>query len=56
MKAHDPVQKATVIPRGLAKGLTWFTPDDEQTLVVRSTKARIMGFGGESAEDVVFEK
>ncbi len=56
VKAHDPVQKVTVIPRGQAKGLTWFTPDDEQTLVSRSQlKARIMGaLGGRAAEDVVF--
>jgi len=56
VKAHDPVQKVTVIPRGQAKGLTWFTPDDEQTLVSRAQlKARIMGaLGGRAAEDVVF--
>ena len=56
VKAHDPVQKVTVIPRGQAKGLTWFTPDDEQTLISRSQlKARIMGaLGGRAAEDVVF--
>jgi cell division protease FtsH len=58
VKAHDPVQKVTVIPRGQAKGLTWFTPDDEQTLVSRAQlKARIMGaLGGRAAEDVVFGK
>tara|TARA_Y100001978_G_scaffold42129_1_gene37559 strand:- start:541 stop:2454 length:1914 start_codon:yes stop_codon:yes gene_type:complete len=58
VKAHDPVQKVTVIPRGQAKGLTWFTPDDEQTLISRSQlKARIMGaLGGRAAEDVVFGK
>ena len=56
VKAHDPVQKVTVIPRGQAKGLTWFTPDDEQSLVSKSQlKARIMGaLGGRAAEDVVF--
>jgi len=56
VKAHDPVQKVTVIPRGQAKGLTWFTPDDEQSLVSRAQlKARIMGaLGGRAAEDVVF--
>jgi len=56
VKAHDPVQKVTVIPRGQAKGSTWFTPDDEQTLVSRAQlKARIMGaLGGRAAEDVVF--
>jgi cell division protease FtsH len=26
---HDPVEKVTLIPRGQAKGLTWFTPDEE---------------------------
>ena len=58
VKAHDPVQKVTVIPRGQAKGLTWFVPDDEQTLISRAQlKARIMGaLGGRAAEDVVFGK
>ncbi len=56
VKAHDPVQKVTVIPRGQAKGLTWFSPDDDQMLVSRSQlKARIMGaLGGRAAEDIVF--
>ncbi len=56
VKAHDPVQKVTVIPRGQAKGLTWFTPDDDQSLISRANlKARIMGaLGGRAAEDVVF--
>tara|TARA_B100000965_G_scaffold114673_1_gene94635 strand:- start:2083 stop:3996 length:1914 start_codon:yes stop_codon:yes gene_type:complete len=58
VKAHDPVQKVTVIPRGQAKGLTWFTPDDDQALISRSQlRARIMGaLGGRAAEDVVFGK
>ncbi len=56
VKAHDPVQKVTLIPRGQAQGLTWFSPDEEQTLVSRAQlKARIMGaLGGRAAEDVVF--
>ncbi len=56
VKDHDPVQKVTLIPRGQAKGLTWFSPDDEQMLVSRAQlKARIMGaLGGRAAEDVVF--
>ncbi len=56
VKAHDPVQKVTLIPRGQAKGLTWFAPDDDQMLVSRAQlKARIMGaLGGRAAEDVVF--
>ena len=36
--------------------MTWFSPDEEQTLVTRAqVKARIMGaLGGRAAEDVVF--
>ena len=56
VKAHDPVQKVTLIPRGQAKGLTWFSPDEDQMLITRSQlRARIMGaLGGRAAEDVVF--
>ncbi len=56
VKDHDPVQKVTLIPRGQAKGLTWFSPDEDQMLVSRAQlRARIMGaLGGRAAEDVVF--
>jgi cell division protease FtsH len=56
LKNHDPVQKVTLIPRGQAQGLTWFTPNEEQGLISRSQlKARITGaLGGRSAEDVIF--
>ena len=56
LKHHDPVQKVTLIPRGQAKGLTWFTPSDDQSLISRSQiLARIMGaLAGRAAEEVVF--
>jgi len=56
VRHHDPVQKVTLIPRGQAQGLTWFAPDEEQSLVSRAQlRARIMGaLGGRAAEDVVF--
>ena len=56
VKAHDPVQKVTLIPRGQARGLTWFAPSEEQMLISRSQiMARIMGaLGGRAAEEVVF--
>ncbi|MCP9887305.1 ATP-dependent zinc metalloprotease FtsH [Cyanobium sp. ATX 6A2] len=56
VQAHDPVQKVTLIPRGQAQGLTWFSPDEEQMLVSKGQlRARIMGaLGGRAAEDVVF--
>ncbi|MGC8453374.1 MAG: ATP-dependent zinc metalloprotease FtsH [Cylindrospermopsis raciborskii] len=58
VKDHDPVQKVTLIPRGQALGLTWFTPNEEQGLVSRSQMlARIMGaLGGRAAEEIVFGK
>jgi cell division protease FtsH len=56
VKDHDPVQKVTLIPRGQAQGLTWFTPSEDQSLISRSQiRARITGaLGGRAAEEVVF--
>jgi cell division protease FtsH len=53
---HDPVEKITLIPRGQARGLTWFMPDEEQGLMSRSQLlARITGLlGGRVAEEVIF--
>jgi cell division protease FtsH len=56
VKDHDPVQKVTLIPRGQAQGLTWFTPNEDQTLISRSQlMARIAGaMGGRAAEEEIF--
>ncbi|WP_267384179.1 ATP-dependent zinc metalloprotease FtsH2 [Cyanobacterium sp. uoEpiScrs1] len=56
VKDHDPVQKVTLIPRGQARGLTWFTPDEEQGLITKAQlMARIVGaLGGRAAEEEVF--
>ena len=56
LKEHEPVQKVTLIPRGQARGLTWFTPSDDQTLISRAQiLSRIIGaLGGRAAEEVVF--
>merc|ERR1719352_1837591 len=53
---HDPVNKVSLVPRGQAKGLTWFTPSEDQSLVSQNTlRARITGaLGGRAAEQVVF--
>ena len=53
---HDPVEKVTIIPRGGAGGLTWFTPEEEMGL---ETKSKILSnitclLGGRAAEEVVF--
>ncbi|WNN90147.1 ATP-dependent zinc metalloprotease FtsH2 [Gloeocapsopsis dulcis] len=56
LKDHDPVQKVTLIPRGQAQGLTWFTPSEDQGLISRAQLlARITGaLGGRAAEDIIF--
>jgi cell division protease FtsH len=56
LRNHDEVEKITLIPRGNAKGLTWFTPDEDQTLVSRSQLlARITStLAGRVMEQVVF--
>ena len=56
VKDHDPVQKVTLIPRGQAQGLTWFTPNEDQGLISRSQlMARIAGaMGGRAAEEEIF--
>ena len=55
-RGHDPVEKVTIIPRGGAGGLTWFTPGEEMGL---ESKAKILAqittaLGGRAAEEVVF--
>lgn len=56
LQNHDEVEKITLIPRGGAKGLTWFTPNEDQTLISRSQLlARIiMTLSGRVAEQLVF--
>ncbi|PSB13003.1 cell division protein FtsH [filamentous cyanobacterium CCP1] len=56
LKHHDPVQKVTLIPRGQAQGLTWFTPSEDQSLISRAQiMARISGaLGGRAAEQEIF--
>ncbi|KAG5251971.1 hypothetical protein OIU76_008187 [Salix suchowensis] len=53
---HDPVQKVTLVPRGQARGLTWFIPADDPTLISKQQLfARIVGgLGGRAAEEVIF--
>ncbi|MBW4650612.1 MAG: cell division protein FtsH, partial [Kastovskya adunca ATA6-11-RM4] len=56
LRHHDPVQKVTLIPRGQARGLTWFTPNEEQGLISRAQLlARITAaLGGRAAEEEIF--
>ena len=56
LENHDEVEKITLIPRGGAKGLTWFTPEEDQMLLSRSQLlARIITtLGGRVTEQIVF--
>ena len=53
---HDPVQKVTLVPRGQAKGLTWFIPGEDPSLISKQQIfARVVGaLGGRAAEEVIF--
>jgi cell division protease FtsH len=56
LESHDDVEKITLVPRGGAKGLTWFAPEEDQTLLSRSQLvARIITtLGGRVTEQIVF--
>ena len=56
LEYHDEVEKITLIPRGGAKGLTWFAPEEDQTLVTRSELLSriITTLGGRATEQVIF--
>ena len=56
LEYHDPVEKITIVPRGGAKGLTWFTTNDDQSLISRTQLiARItMTISGRVAEQLIF--
>jgi cell division protease FtsH len=53
---HDAVQKVTLVPRGQARGLTWFIPGEDPSLISQEQiRARVVGaLGGRAAEEVVF--
>nr|MBX2861858.1 ATP-dependent zinc metalloprotease FtsH [Vampirovibrio sp.] len=51
----DPLRKVTIIPRGMALGITWTTPDDATHITKTKLLADIgMALGGRIAEEVVF--
>ncbi|MBI4772487.1 MAG: ATP-dependent zinc metalloprotease FtsH, partial [Chloroflexi bacterium] len=52
----DPVRKITIIPRGVAGGVTWSMPEDDNEHMTRSKLKDIIAgaLGGRAAEEVVF--
>lgn len=58
-KGFEPVQKVSIVPRGMAGGLTWFAPDEEQADSGLRSKDYFLkqirvSLGGRAAEELVF--
>ncbi len=59
MPDYDPVQKISIIPRGRAGGLTWFTPSEDRMDVGLYSRSYLqnqmaVALGGRIAEELVF--
>ena len=59
MPDYDPVQKISIIPRGRAGGLTWFTPSEDRMESGLYSRAYLqnqmaVALGGRIAEEIVF--
>jgi cell division protease FtsH len=53
---HDPVRKVTIIPRGVAGGVTWYLPNEDSNLMTRGKlKGHLASaMGGRAAEELAF--
>lgn len=53
----DPIHKVTIIPRGMALGLTQMLPKEDQLNLSRSKATNMIAymFGGRAAEEVIFK-
>ena len=58
MPDYDPVQKISIIPRGTAGGLTWFTPSEDRWILLLFSQILLanlaVALGGRIAEEIVF--
>jgi cell division protease FtsH len=54
----DPLRKVTIIPRGMALGITWTMPDADKVHVTRQQLIATiaMALGGRAAEEVVYNE
>ncbi|MEO6913051.1 MAG: ATP-dependent zinc metalloprotease FtsH [Candidatus Baltobacteraceae bacterium] len=53
---HDPVHKVTIIPRGMALGITWSLPEDDRHSVTKEELLSqiTMALGGRLSEEIKF--
>ena len=58
LPGHDPVRKVTIIPRGVAGGVTWYLPSEDSSLMTRGKlKDMLTGaLGGRAAEEIAFNE
>lgn len=56
LEGHDPVRKVTIIPRGVAGGVTWYLPNEDMNLTTRTKLKSLIAsaLGGRAAEEIVF--
>ncbi|MBW4634987.1 MAG: ATP-dependent zinc metalloprotease FtsH3 [Iphinoe sp. HA4291-MV1] len=59
MPDYDPVQKISIIPRGRAGGLTWFTPSEDRMDTGLYSRVYLenqmaVALGGRIAEEIIF--
>ena len=56
IKGTDPIHKVTIIPRGMALGLTQFLPEDDRLNLskLKAENMLVMMFGGRVAEEIIF--
>lgn len=57
LEGMDPIHKVTIIPRGMALGLTQTLPKDEALSLTKSKATNTLAFlmGGRAAEEIIFK-
>ncbi len=57
LKGTDPIHKVTIIPRGMALGLTQFLPEKDRLNMSKKSAENMIAmlFGGRVAEEIIFE-
>ncbi|NQZ19897.1 MAG: ATP-dependent metallopeptidase FtsH/Yme1/Tma family protein [Bdellovibrionales bacterium] len=57
LKGTDPLHKVTIIPRGMALGLTQFLPEQDRLNMSKKSAENMIAmlFGGRVAEEIIFE-
>ena len=57
LKGTDPIHKVTIIPRGMALGLTQFLPEEDRLNLSKGAAENMIAmlFGGRVAEEMIFK-